>query len=188
MIHNREMSQNLNHRLSRHLKTLRHKRGWSLEDLAARSGISRASLSRIENGAVSPTAETLAGLCAAYGLTLSRLMMALEDAFPALIAVADQPEQNDPETGLTSRAVSPFASGLKAEVLECHLPPDTATEDPAGGGRERHLVMLDGALTVTAEDTTHHLTAGDCLRLINAATCRMQTGPARGARYLLVLV
>lgn len=182
------MPQSLGHRLSRHLRTLRHGRGWSLQDLATRSGISRASLSRIENGTVSPTAETLAGLCGAYGLALSRLMMALEDWVPALIAGAGQPEQHDPATGLTSRTVSPPAPALRAEILEGHLPPDSAIETLAGGGRERHLVMLDGALTVTAGATAHQLTTGDCLRLIDVTCCRLRTGPARGARYLLVLV
>ena len=46
--------------LARHIRDLRHSRNLTLAELATASTISRASLSRIENGEVSPTADTLA--------------------------------------------------------------------------------------------------------------------------------
>ena len=42
--------------------------------------VSRASLSRLENAEVSPTASVLGRLCAAYGLTMSRLMRGMSKA------------------------------------------------------------------------------------------------------------
>ena len=174
--------------LALHLKALRQDRGWSLDTLARRSKTSRATLSRIENAGVSPTVEVLGRLCAAFGLAPSRVLMATEDGFRPLIPFDDQLEWSDPETGLTRRAVSPQASALAGQIQECHLPPDTAISEPASGGREYHLVMLDGALRITSGDTVHDLTAGDCLRLITAGATGLRTGPGRGARYLLILV
>ena len=49
-------------RLAQRLRELRLKRSWSLEELATKSGVSRATLSRIENNEVSPTAAVLATL------------------------------------------------------------------------------------------------------------------------------
>lgn len=40
-------------RLAHRLASLRAERGWSLDELAQKSGVSRASLSRIEKGEVS---------------------------------------------------------------------------------------------------------------------------------------
>lgn len=54
----------LDARLARRLAELRTSRGWSLDALAARSGVSRATLSRLENAEVSPTAALLGKLCA----------------------------------------------------------------------------------------------------------------------------
>ena len=54
-----------NARLAQRLRELRHERGWSLDELAARSGVSRATLSRLENNEVSPTAAVLGRLCPA---------------------------------------------------------------------------------------------------------------------------
>ncbi|WP_294203186.1 helix-turn-helix transcriptional regulator [uncultured Sphingomonas sp.] len=59
--------------LAAHLKALRTDRNWSLQDLAEASGISRATLSRIENADVSPTAESLGRLASSFGLPLSQL-------------------------------------------------------------------------------------------------------------------
>ena len=53
-------------RLAQRLRQLRGERSWSLEELATKSGVSRATLSRIENHEVSPTASVLGKLCAAF--------------------------------------------------------------------------------------------------------------------------
>ena len=46
-------------RLAARLAELRVQRGWSLDELAMATGISRASLSRIERAETSPTAALL---------------------------------------------------------------------------------------------------------------------------------
>jgi len=72
------------------LQVLRGEQDWSLEVLAARTGISRASLSRLERGELSPTARMLGTLCAQYGWTISRLMAEAENGPPAVIRAEEQ--------------------------------------------------------------------------------------------------
>ncbi len=55
----------IDRRIAQRLKGLRAERGWSLDELAGRSSVSRATLSRLENAEVSPTANVLGKLCAA---------------------------------------------------------------------------------------------------------------------------
>src|SRR5271154_3352278 len=86
-------------RLAERLRTLRRARRWSLDELSARCGVSRASLSRIENGEVSPTASVLGRLAGARGSTVSPLLAATEGEAAAPAARADQPEWVDPATG-----------------------------------------------------------------------------------------
>ncbi|WP_170787478.1 helix-turn-helix domain-containing protein [Ruegeria lacuscaerulensis] len=184
------MLDNLSNRLANRLNELRRTRGWSLDQLADHSGISRATLSRMEKGDVSPTAETLGRLCAAYSLPMSRLLMMVEDSFAPRVPFERQPEWHDLETGFTRRSVSPPANGLSGEVLEGHLPPATVIsyDAPPKPGQEHHLIMLDGALTLTVEDVAHDLTGGDCLRYHLSGPTRFETPSERGARYLLVLI
>ncbi|TMV04782.1 helix-turn-helix domain-containing protein [Ruegeria sediminis] len=184
------MLDDLSGRLAGRLKELRLDRGWSLDQLAGESGLSRATLSRMEKGEVSPTAESLGRLCAAFGLPMSRLLMMVEETFAPKVPYERQTEWTDPETGYTRRSVSPPSPGLSGEVLECHLPPGTAIayDAPPRPGQEHHLVMLDGALTLTVDGTPHELRAGDTLRYHLSGPNRFETGPQRGARYLLVLI
>ncbi len=184
------MTNNLTPRLAETLKDLRKSRHYSLDQLATASGVSRATLSRMEKAEVSPTAEVLGKLCAAYALPLSHLLRMAEDGFAAHIPFADQSEWQDPATGFSRRSVSPPAPSLGAEVQECHLPVGTRiTQDaPTRPGVEHHLIMLDGALTVTLGDASHDLTGGDCLRYRLFGVSSFETGTGRGARYMLVVV
>lgn len=180
----------LTEKLAHQLKDLRLAQSWSLDQLATQSGISRATLSRLEKADVSPTAEVMGKLCAAYGLPMSRLLMMIEDQFTPHIRSEDQQIWEDPETGFTRRSVSPLASPLNGEVLDCQLPPDTCISYAAAPrtGQEHHLIMLNGALSLTVDGTVHHLKNGDCLRYILTGASQFKTAPDLGARYMLVLI
>lgn len=176
--------------MARRLKALRIEHGWSLDTLAERSTVSRASLSRLENGEVSPTAHVLGKLCAAFGLTLSRLMHIVEDEFAPLIRRDQQPVWTDPETGFLRRSVSPPAGALNAEGLECELKADThiAYEQPPRTGLEHHLLLIEGQLAVEVDGTIHQLHPGDCLRYQLHDRSVFVTPPQSGARYFLFVV
>ncbi|MDO9307191.1 MAG: helix-turn-helix transcriptional regulator, partial [Mesorhizobium sp.] len=111
----------LGRQIADRLKSLRSAQGWSLDELAAQSGVSRATLSRLENAEVSPTAQVLGRLCAAYGLTMTRLMGMVEDDFSPLIRTRSQPAWEDRSVGFVRRSLSPPSSALAGEVLECEL-------------------------------------------------------------------
>jgi transcriptional regulator with XRE-family HTH domain len=175
-------------RLAERLAGLRAAHGLSLDALAARTGISRATLSRVERGETSPTATMLGRLCAAYGWTLSRLMAAAEEAPPALIRGPEQPAWTDPETGFRRRLASPPGPGLTLELTRCHLPPGAALAYPAPpfARMEQHLLLLEGALEFSHDTETWRLAPGDCLRLRLTGPTRLAGGPA-GADYLLAI-
>ena len=177
-------------RIASRLKGLRAERGWSLDELAKRSNVSRASLSRLENAEVSATASVLGKLCAAYGLTMSRLMRMVEDDFAPLVRRADQAVWTDPENGFRRRSLSPPAQTLAGEALECELLPGTridydATPRP---GLEHHLALLEGELELTVDGRSHALQPGDCLRYQLYGPSSFVTPPQRGARYIVFLV
>ena len=184
-----QLQTDLTSRLADRMKELRSDKGWSLDQLAAESGISRATLSRLENADVSPTTEVLGRLCTAYGLSLSRLMTMVEDSFPALVRRDRQPEWTDDKAGFRRRSVSPPAGQLAAEVLECELAPGTrlSYDAPSVPGQEHHLLMQEGKLDISIEGRTHKLQPGDCLRYQLYGTSEFTTGENL-ARYILVLL
>ncbi len=105
--------------LARRLREFRLERRWSLEELAARSGVSRATVSRTEN---QETAAVLGRLCAAFQLTMSRLLAQVEVDRPALVLRHAQPEWTDPETGYRRRSISPPSPDFECGLLQCELP------------------------------------------------------------------
>jgi transcriptional regulator with XRE-family HTH domain len=171
------------------LRNLRRARRWSLDELSALSGVSRASLSRIENGDVSPTASVLGRLAGAHGLTFSRLIAEIENGGPALVARADQREWVDPATGFRRRSVSPPSPDFDCELLQCELPAGAMIDYPLPPrrGLEHHLHLQEGELELTIEGTVHRLSAGDCLRYKLFGASRFRARGRRHARYVLVL-
>lgn len=172
------------------LKVLRAERGWSLDELARRSNVSRATLSRLENAEVSPTTSVLGKLCAAYGLTMSRLMHLVEDDFVPLIRRSAQPVWIDQTIGFRRRSISPPARSLAGEVLECELEPGThiTYDRPARSGLEHHLYLIEGQLTISVDGQTYDLRPGDCLRYQLSGPSSFITPEQCAARYILVIV
>ncbi|MBI2256600.1 MAG: helix-turn-helix transcriptional regulator [Proteobacteria bacterium] len=185
----RNDNDTIDRRIALRLKGLRAERGWSLDDLAARSGVSRATLSRLENAEVSATASVLGKLGAAYGLTVSRLMHLVEEGFAPVVKRDEQSTWQDPEAGFHRRSVSPPAQGLAGEVIEGNLKPGThiAYETTPRPGLEHHLVLLEGSLTLTVEGRSHQLAPGDCLRYQLFGGNAFTAGK-KGARYLIFMV
>ena len=184
-----ESSSAADMRLAERLRALRRARSWSLDELSALSGVSRASLSRIENGEVSPTASVLGRLAGAHRTTVSRLLADIEGEAPALVRRSEQREWVDPATGFRRRLVSPPAVDFDCELLSCELPAGARIDYPLPPrlGLEHHLFLMEGALELTIEDTLHRLHAGDCLRFKLMGPSRFfATGPG-AARYILVL-
>jgi transcriptional regulator with XRE-family HTH domain len=177
-------------RIAARLARLRTDQGWSLDVLAERSGISRATLSRLERGELSPTASMLGRLCTTFGWTLSRLMAEAETRAPSLVPASQQAVWTDPETGYQRRLVSPPAPGLRGELVEIRVPAGATIAYDASPvpGLEHHLWLLDGALTLDVDGTTFQLRPGDALRYVLNGPSRFTATGRRQARYLIGLV
>ena len=183
------MGNSFEERLVRRLASLREERALSLEELAAQSGISRATLSRLERGESSPTAEMLGKLCAVYGMPMSRLIAEAEQAPVQLLRRGGQAEWRDAATGFVRRMVSPPARGFKAELVEGRLPPGAVIgyEQPPLRGLEQHIWMLSGVLDYTIDGATHRLQAGDCLRFHLYGATRFSCPGPDAAHYLIAI-
>ncbi len=179
----------IDHRISRRLAALRAEHGWTLKDLAARTGISRATLSRLERSELSPTATMLNQLCAQYGWTASRLMAEAETGPPTVIRAAEQVAWKDPETGYLRRILSPPHPNLKGELVEVTLPPGASIfyEVSPLPGLEHQLWMLSGDLTLEIDGAQFRLSKGDCIRYALSGPSRFLCGK-RQARYVIALV
>ncbi|MCO1660365.1 helix-turn-helix domain-containing protein [Pseudonocardia humida] len=174
------------------LQAARRARDLSTEALAARSGVSRAMIGKIERGAAHPTAALLGRLAGALGMTLSELVARAEEGPGAgrsrLVRRAEQPVWTDPGTGYRRRAVSP-APGGPLELVEVQLPggADVAFPPDTYAFVHHQIWVLDGRLDFHEGDVVHELSTGDCLQLGPPMPCRYVNPTATGCRYLVAL-
>jgi transcriptional regulator with XRE-family HTH domain len=181
--------------LAKNLREQRESRGWTLAELAARSGVSRAMLSKIERREASPTAALLGRLTAALGMTLSRLFEQMEDQ-PAgqIMRAAEQPLWRDPETGFTRRALTPPHSGaLPATPLEMvwgELPPGAEIAYPGIFPfiADQQLVVISGQLAIRQAGVGYLLEAGDCLRFGSPTDVLFRNPGAARCRYVIAIL
>src|SRR6476469_8860501 len=66
--------ESINEHLGRRVKKLRADRGWSLDNLAQASGVSRSMLSEIEREKANPTLAVTFRIAGAFRMTLAELL------------------------------------------------------------------------------------------------------------------
>ncbi len=179
----------LDRRLGARLKGLRQSRGLTLDQLAARSGVSRAMISRVERGESSPTAALLDRLCAGLGVLLSALFRDEAPGGP-LARRGEQPVWTDPDSGYVRRSVSPAGTGSRLEIVEIEMPAGAQVllDAPRGGFRlDQQLWLLEGELTLSVGGREHRLAAGDCLAMLLDGPIAFHNPGESPARYAVVL-
>lgn len=179
----------LDRRLGARLKGLRHARGLTLDQLAERSGVSRAMISRVERGESSPTAALLDRLCAGLGVLLSALFREEAQGGP-LARRSEQPVWTDPDSGYVRRSVSPPGTGSRLEIVEVEMPAGARVllDAPRGGFRlDQQLWLLEGELSLTVGGREHRLAAGDCLAMLLDGPIAFHNPGEVPARYAVVL-
>lgn len=180
--------QDIEANLANRLRTEREAHGWTLADLAARSGVSRAMVSKIERCEASPTAALLGRLSAALGLTLSQLFARVEDS-GQMSRAAEQPVWRDPETGFQRRTLSP-PGVTPLEMVWGELPPGATIAYPIAFSfiADQQLVVIDGVLTIRLGGAVYELGAGDCLRFGPPRELTFANAGTVTCRYVIAIV
>ena len=174
--------------IARRLRLERDSRGWSLVDLAERSGVSKATISKIERAEVSPTAVVLVRLAGAFDLTLAGLMLRAEGQGERLSRAGDQPIWRDPETGYLRRQVF-SRPDHPLEIIRVELPAGKRVELPASSyARIRQAVWVqDGNLVIIEAGARHELASGDCLGFGSPSEVTFANETSASCVYVVVL-
>ena len=175
-------------RIARRLRLERDARGWSLADLAARSGVAKATISKIEREEMSPTAVLLVRLAGAFDLTLAGLLLRAEGERERLSRAVDQPVWRDPGTGYWRKQVF-SRPDHPVEVVQVELPAGQRVEFPASSyARIRQVVWVQTGEVVILEGAERHvLGAGDCLGFGPPSEVTLANETASSCTYLVVL-
>jgi len=179
-------------RLAARIRAEREKRGWTPAELAARSGVSRAMIAKVEASKSSPTAMLLGKLSGALGITMSTLLSRAEDANRSRIIRRDeQLLWRDPQSGYKRRQVFPIpGSTVPIDLVEVELPAGTKLDFPASSySFASHLIWVQkGKLVFIEGAEEHHLRGGDCLELGPPQDCSYHNRSNASCTYLVLLL
>jgi len=186
-------SSDLSARIAARVRELRTERGFTLDVLAARSGVSRSAISMIERCVTSPTAVVLEKLATGLTVPLASLFDAPpERESPSPVARRSaQPRWRDPQSGYLRRNVSPPSWPSPIRIVEVEFPAGAAVScETADRGVEVHqqVWVLSGRIEGTLGAATHRLEAGDCLSMRLDQPTTYRNHGAGTARYAVVIV
>ncbi len=148
-------------------KNLKHHRGvagLSLDDLAARAGVSRTLLGQIEIGRAVPSIGVVWKLAQALSVPFSTLLSTSGDAEMRVLKREDAKRLTSPDGRFVSRALFPFGEPQRAEFYELWFAPRAKEEAlPHRPGTRENLVVTHGRLALTVGKEQVVLETGDAL-------------------------
>ena len=180
-------------RIAARVRELRAERGYTLDALAARSGVSRSAISMVERCTTSPTAVVLERLATGLGVPLASLFdPPPEREAPSPVARrADQPRWRDPQSGYLRRNVSPPGWPSPIRIVEVEFPAGAAVSYETAGREvtiHQQVWVLSGRIDATVGAETHRLESGDCLAMRVDQPIAYRNPTAETARYAVVIV
>ena len=170
--------------LGARLRKLRGERGWRLEDLAERTGLSRAYLSRREGGERQPSLGTLFGVSRAYDVPFSSLFGPEPEAEDLVVvrAAAGTPQRGN---GLLYSRLSDGGWAFNLQPLRV-VPAEREGEALYRHEGEQWLYALSGRLRLGIGDEEVVLGEGDAAHFDADKPHRFEALDGREAEAIVV--
>jgi len=176
-------------RLGTRVKELRAERKWSLEAMAAASGVSRSMLSQIERDQANPTLAVTLRIARAFGLSLGEMLELPEaSSAVAVIRAGDSAYHYRSDKDCQIRTLSPLHLEKDVEFYEVRLRPGGALSSaPHFEGTREFLTVQAGSVRVSSGSDTEDLGPGDSAHY-RADVTHSITNNGRAAAVLFLVV
>ena len=179
----------INENLGRRVKKLRSDRGWSLEELATVSGVSRSMLSEVEREKANPTLTVTFRIARAFGLTLQELIESAETSAPKIQVIRASAQVYRRDKQYEIRTLSPLNLEKDVEFYELTLRPGGALRSqPHFEGTREFLTVEEGNVRIESGTDTDDLGKGDSgTYRADVAHAIINTGKAVALVFLVVI-
>ncbi len=140
------------------LRSARERAGFTLDQTAELSGLSKAHLSRLESAERQPSIAALLTLADALGTPVSTLLG--EQQRGTSLHISTQAEERRVSKGLAIASCSGYPGSHALEALRITVEPDRPSMTPARHRGEEWLYVLSGILRLEYDHEVHHLGPG----------------------------
>jgi transcriptional regulator with XRE-family HTH domain len=147
------------------LQSLRAERGWSLDHLAARSGVSKGVLVAIEQARSNPNLGTLARISDAFGVPVIQLLDNPDEPRVRITGPGQARTLWQGPSGGTGTIIAATQAPWAAELWRWILQPGESFGGDAHAAASRELAWVEtGTLTLTVAGARHQIGPGECAR------------------------
>jgi transcriptional regulator with XRE-family HTH domain len=173
--------------IGKELKRIRVSQGMTLEELSNKCGYSKALISRVETGSVSPSLTSLMKMVSSLGLKLHDLFTSIEQGQASVVRKGEgrrfftegESAMEFLATNITSKKMEPIKISAPAGY--------SSGDEPEVHYGEEFVFVLSGRIEITAGDQVHKLSGGDSIYL-GAGTPYRWTNIGRDAAKLISVV
>ena len=153
--------------VAQHVRALRQSRGWSLDELSSRSGVSKGMVVQIEGDRTNPSVGTLSRIADAFGVAVGRLLEPAGERTVRICAAEHAPLLWRGGFGGFGRLLAGVNDPDFVELWEWTLAPRDRYEstDQAPGTRQL-LHVLEGELVVNVAGAEHIVQAGETIDFV----------------------
>jgi transcriptional regulator with XRE-family HTH domain len=175
--------------VARTLQALRADRGWSLDQLAARSGVSKGVLVAVEQGRSNPNLATLARIGDAFGVPVTLLVdVGGEPTVRISSQDASRVLWRGPSGG-TGTIIGATDPPWAVELWRWEVMPGEMFGGDAHAPATREMVSVEaGTLTLTVAGERHSVNAGQCARFPASRPHRYGNEGDQPLRFTMVVL
>lgn len=172
--------------IANNVRAQRAHRGLTLDELAARSGVSRGMLVQVEQGRTNPSVTTLARIADALGVTVARLVEVSDVPVVRVVRAADVVTFTHGEG--TARLLVGTDSPAILELWDWRLGPgEHHDSDAHAAGTREMLTVLSGTLTLTVYGKSHEVGRDEAVLFRADRPHRYANTGAEEVRFVMVV-
>jgi transcriptional regulator with XRE-family HTH domain len=167
------------------LQDLRLQRNWTLQELAERSGLSKAFLSRLETGDRQASIAAVLTLSRIFGVSLASLFESEPATDPCVIVRAEEAVEQK-VNGLAYVPLSRAGRFLSLQPIRVRISRFRHGEEHYHHEGEEWFYLLSGSLTLSLAGKTYDLEPGDAAHFDSRLPHRLIARGPKDAELLLV--
>ena len=175
--------------VGRNVRAERARRAWTLDDLAARSGVSKGMLSQVEQARTNPSIATICRLATALGVSVASLVEAAEGPSARVVRADEGVTLWRGRPGSASNLLVGSGTTQQVELWDVRLAPEDAyaAEAHPAGTREL-LLVFEGELTMEVDGVPHLVGAGDAIAFVADRPHTYRNAGDTPVRYAMAVV
>ncbi len=144
------------------LKAAREQAGFTLDELASLTGLSKAHLSRLESAERQPSIAALLTFAAALRVPVGRLLGEDDNNSSTPLSVYPGGAEAHEVAGLNVVACSGYPGSGALEALRMTISPERTPGTPARHHGEEWIYVVTGALVLDYDGRPYRVAAGSC--------------------------